>query len=239
MPGQAADIEGLLWQYHVPGLAMAVLSPDMEPVCSAHGRRNRTQAVGSTTVFEAASLSKPVFAFIVLQLAGAGKLSLDAPLAAYSPAYIEHDPRAATITARHILSHTAGLPNWRNEEYPLKTYFAPGSRFSYSGEGYVWLQKAVEHVCGDPLERIAIRLVFEPLGMTRSSLVWQDRFEPDHAMPHAVDGTPFADGFTGKRFALYDCAGLCPLPAGRAAPPRPRCVADALRKRAAGPAHLS
>ncbi len=191
---------------------MAMVRGDEPPICSTHGLRDRAseQPVDRFTVFEAASLSKPVFAFITLQLADSGILSLDTPLANLLPGYLTDDPRAATITPRHILSHTAGLPNWHSRDYPLKTYFAPGERFSYSGEGYVYLQKAIEQVCGESLETLASRLVFEPLGMTRSSFIWQDRFSLNYAAPHTAAGHRFEDGFAGQRVTSANAAGsLC------------------------------
>ena len=68
-------------------------------------------------MFGAASLSKPVFAYAVMQLVDAGLLSLDAPLASYVPNFVSNDPRAADITVRNALSHTTGLPNWRNAKH--------------------------------------------------------------------------------------------------------------------------
>jgi CubicO group peptidase (beta-lactamase class C family) len=71
-----------------------------------------------------------------------GFLSLDAPLGDYLPNYVPTDNRVSSITSRHVFSHSGGFPNWRNVDLPLKTYFQPGDRFSYSGEGFLYLQKA-------------------------------------------------------------------------------------------------
>jgi CubicO group peptidase (beta-lactamase class C family) len=103
---------------------------------------------------------------------------------------VPNDPQAATITVRHVLSHTSGLPNWRSVDLPLKTYFVPGERFSYSGEGFVWLQRVVEAVTGEDLNTTLGRLIFEPLGMHRSSYVWQSAFETNYADPHDADEVP-------------------------------------------------
>jgi hypothetical protein len=94
--------------------------------------------VDTQTVFEAASLSKPVVAHAALQLVDAGKLDLDEPLSQLVGPLVPNDPASAAITARHVLSHTTGLPNWRRNDAPLQTHFPPGSRFSYSGEGFVY-----------------------------------------------------------------------------------------------------
>ncbi|HEY2049936.1 MAG TPA: serine hydrolase domain-containing protein [Caulobacteraceae bacterium] len=127
------------------------------------------RAATNATVFEAASLGKPVFAYAVLKLADAGRLDIDAPLIGLAPALAEAGEFGGTITARHVLSHTTGLPNWRSEARPFQCHFPPGKRFSYSGEGYVCLQSAIERLTSEPLDAVARRLVFEPLGMSRSS----------------------------------------------------------------------
>jgi len=83
-------------------------------------------------------LTKPVVAYAALKLADQGKLDLDAPLSRYLPApYIDGDARLEQITARRVLSHNSGFPNWRPEGKPLVIHFTPGERFSYSGEGFV------------------------------------------------------------------------------------------------------
>ena len=78
-----------------------------------------------------------------------------------------------------VLSHGTGLPNWGGERLTLQ--FEPGTAYGYSGEGFVYLQKAIERATGQSLEALARREVFEPLGMARSSYVWQERFEGNAA----------------------------------------------------------
>ena len=138
-------------------------------------------------------MTKPVFAYAVLKLVEGGKLDLDTPLSKYLPQpYIENDERLNLITARRVLSHTTGFPNWRPGGQLLKIHFTPGDRFSYSGEGFVYLQKVVEHLTNQPLDQYMKTAVFDPLGMTDSSLVWMDRYDAMKATGHNSGGAPTA-----------------------------------------------
>jgi CubicO group peptidase (beta-lactamase class C family) len=188
----AADARQLISDARIPGLSMAVVSDGRTTALTAVGVRNSLDRalVDQQTIFDAASLSKPVFAYAVLQLIDAGKLALDTPLSLLAPEYVPGDPRAAAVTVRHVLSHTSGLPNWGTADLPLKTYFPPGERFSYSGEGFVWLQRVVEAVTSESLDATLRRLVFEPLGMHRSSYVWQSAFDANYADPHDASVAP-------------------------------------------------
>jgi CubicO group peptidase (beta-lactamase class C family) len=188
----AADLEQLLKDGRVPGLSFAIIRDGRIVETKALGVRDTSTgiAVDGNTIFEAASLSKPVFTYAVLQLADAGLLSLDTPLSTVVPNYVKDDPRAATITVRNVLSQSSGLPNWRSNTNPLKTYFPPGERFSYSGEGFVWLQRVVEKITGEPLNDIMTRLVFDPLEMRQSSYIWRADFETDYALPHDAQPAP-------------------------------------------------
>jgi CubicO group peptidase (beta-lactamase class C family) len=187
MPPNAAaeDFSPLLLNARVPGLSMAIVRDGSDVSLIAAGVRNTSSAkpVDDHTIFSAASLSKPLFAYAVLQLIDKGALSLDTRLSTYVPQYAQDDPRAATITVRHVLSQSTGLPNWRGGE-PLKTYFEPGTRFSYSGEAFVWLQAVVEKITGDPLDTAMRQLVFDPLGMRETAYVWRRTFDADYADPH-------------------------------------------------------
>lgn len=182
----------LMGEADVPGMAGAIIRAGRLDSFICRGVRGvwSPAAVDEDTVFDAASLSKPVFAHAVLQLVDQGLLSLDAPLSDYLPGYLPADEHESSITARHVLSHSSGLPNWRNADLPLRTYFPPGERFSYSGEGFLYLQKAVEAITGEKLRVLAERLVLAPFGMTRSSFIWESRFDSNRAEPHDDFGAP-------------------------------------------------
>jgi len=159
----------------IPGLSIALVRDGKTYWAQSFGERDvATKApVMEDTVFNVGSLSKPVFAYGVLKLVDQGKLGLDVPLTKYLlKPYVEGDDRLQQITARFVLSHRTGFPNWRGND-PLKIYFTPGERFSYSGEGMVYLQKVVEQITGKPLNDYMQEAVFAPLGMTSSSYVWR------------------------------------------------------------------
>jgi CubicO group peptidase (beta-lactamase class C family) len=186
------DFLRLMTEATVPGVAAAIVRDgrlDRYVCCGVRSAQSAT-VVDENTVFEAASLTKPVFAHVVLQLVDQGRLSLDAPLGDYLPNYVPGDDRASTITPRQVLSHSNGLPNWRNAEWPLKTHFPPGDRFSYSGEGFLYLQKAVEAITGKQAHSLVEQLVLAPFAMTQSSFIWDFRFDVNRAYPHDDFGRP-------------------------------------------------
>jgi len=175
----------------VPGLSIALIRDRTTYWVHSFGVRDAKsgQPVTEETIFEAASLSKPVFAYGVLKLVDQGKLDLDTPLTRYlSPPYIEGDDRLENITARYVLSHRTGFPNWRGDGNALTIRFTPGERFSYSGEGFVYLQKVVEKVTGRALNDYMAEAVFVPLRMKSSSYVWRDDYDRRTATGHDGDG---------------------------------------------------
>ena len=186
------NIPGLMEQAGVQGAQIAVLSGGKTAWHASYGLANaETNApVTDASVFEAASLSKPVFAYAVLTLVDAGLVDLDTPISKYLPGRYDvgDDVRLDLITPRHVLSHRSGFPNWRSGSDALKIHFTPGERFSYSGEGFVYLAAAVERITGQTLEAFMRRTVFDPLGMTSSSYVWQSRYESLKVYNHGLLG---------------------------------------------------
>ncbi|MBN1908971.1 MAG: beta-lactamase family protein [Pirellulales bacterium] len=190
-----AMVPGLMERTHVPGVSVALIEGRRVVWDKQWGVRQagRPEKVDRNTVFEACSMSKPVFAYLVLQVVEQGKLDLDRPLVEYlDKPYLPDEPRHKKITGRMCLTHTTGFPNWREGGWrkggPLPVLFEPGTKFGYSGEGMFYLQRVVEHITGEPLEKLARRQLFEPTGMTSSSYVWEDRYAKQAAAGHDNEG---------------------------------------------------
>lgn len=179
------SIPAIMEAADVPGLQIALLDSGEIVATRAFGTTSTESGapVTDATVFEAASLSKPVFAYAVLRMADRGEWDLDQPLwEILEYERLAHDERARQITTRQVLTHTTGLPNWGGT--PLQMNSDPGDRWNYSGEGFVYLQRAVEKQTGLTLEEIGALEVFDPLGMTSTHYKWVDAYDSLAAIPH-------------------------------------------------------
>ena len=177
----------------IPGLSIAIIKDATLGWRRGFGVKDAAskEPVDNDTMFEAASMSKPVFAYVVMKLCEKGAMDLDTPLTRYtSDRILEGDSRLDLITARHVLSHTSGFQNWRSEKEPLKIHFTPGEKFLYSGEGYSYLQSVVKQVTGEPIEPYMRANIFAPFGMSSSGYVWKDLFAKRMARPHDQSGRP-------------------------------------------------
>lgn len=157
----------------VPGAAIAVVDRGKLAWSESFGVKNvlTRDPVREDTLFEAASMTKPVFAYVVMRLVDEHRLDLDKPLVAYRrPTNLGADSNLERITARHVLEHSTGLPNWASE--PLVTNSTPGSRYTYSGEAFIWLQLVVETIMGMGLGSVMQAKLFDPAGMSNSSFGW-------------------------------------------------------------------
>ena len=186
-------VPGLLQKFNVPGLGISLIREGKIFSNLAFGVKNSSvnTAVTTDTIFEAASLSKPLFAYAALKLIQDGRIDLDAPLSSYLPEpYLPQDPLAEQISIRHVLSHTSGFPNWRSNGEPLKVFFQPGERYSYSGEGYVYLQTVLEELFKQPLEEYLQENLLVPLGMLNSTYLWEQENNEHLAVGHDEEGQP-------------------------------------------------
>ena len=201
-------IPELLAETKVPGLSIAVVKDSALAWRRSYGVANvETKApISDETVFEAGSVSKTVFAYAALKLCEKGILSLDAPLTRYWSERPLTDPRVDLITVRRVLCHTTGLPNWRSSDTPLSLAFTPGEQWSYSGEGYWYLQTVITHLLGrvdpdtcstfeDGLRVCATDIgdylkanVLNPFGMSTSGYIWNPDYETRAAQGHDSDG---------------------------------------------------
>ena len=177
----------------VPGAGIAVFNNGKIVYLKAYGIRDQQKRpLTPDSVMTAASLSKAAFATTIMQLVHERVIDLDKPVYQYLPkplpeydAYkdLAGDDRYQQITMRMLLDHTAGFPNWRwlMDDKKLRIYFTPGSRFAYSGEGIELAQFVVETVTKKSVNQLMHEFIFQPMGMTRTSMVSEDRFENDHA----------------------------------------------------------
>ncbi len=178
--------------YRIPGLSLAVVKDGRVIYSKGHGVKDRTtmRPVADTTIFETASMTKPVFAYAICRLVERGVIDLDKPLYEYLPNDdLADDERYKLITARLVLCHRTGLPNWR--EGPLTIGFTPGTGQSYSGEAYGYLAAVASHLTGKSIEELMQDEVFEPLGIENTHLTWTALADEEiTALPHSRKNSP-------------------------------------------------
>jgi CubicO group peptidase (beta-lactamase class C family) len=212
-----------------PGLALALIRGAQVVWSRVFGLADRESGapLDDGTVFEVGSMSKPVFAYAVLTLHENGVLDLDTPLVTYLPdRIVPGDARSDRITARHVLSHTSGLVNWRSGDTPMTLQFTPGDQWLYSGEGYYYLQSVVTHltgrvnpnvcgtyegnvkVCASDIDQFLKARLLLPFGMASSGYVWNDALDGRTARPHDAAGMPMTKAHpTAADAARYASAG--------------------------------
>lgn len=180
--------------YNIPGVSLALIKDGRMVYHKTYGVLNTMtgEKVGDNTLFEAASVTKPVFSFAVQRLVERGVIDLDKPLYLYLPyADIEYDERYKLMTARHVLTHRTGFPNWRymNEDGKLNLRFTPGTAYNYSGEGFEYLKMVVEKITGKKVEQVLQEEVIEPMGLYHTFFSKNDSLQRMVANGH-FDGLP-------------------------------------------------
>lgn len=213
-------------KHAVPGISIALVRDAAVEWTQGFGVLDRewNTPVGEDSVFEAASMSKPVFAYAVMKMRERGLIDLDKPLRGYLRQPFVPEDRG--ITARQVLSHTSGLPDMRSRTRPLRVEFPPGEKWQYSGEGYAYLQAVVTElagharagncgtyeldmrVCGTNFDGFMRTEVLGPLGMTSSGYLWHSGLAGRLARGHDEAGRPMAvRKYTAADAARYGAMG--------------------------------
>lgn len=198
------------------GLAIATIDRGRVVSVQAFGERNaKGEPLTPQTIMYGASLTKAVFAYSVLRLVDEGKVDLDKPIAAMLakplPDYgnldaygnwgdLAGDARWRTITPRMVLGHSTGFANFHflEPDGKLRIHFEPGSRYGYSGEGIMLLQFGLDKGFGLDTGREVQRLVFDPLDMPNTSVVWRPDFAANYADGWTLDGSVEAHDERGR-----------------------------------------
>jgi CubicO group peptidase (beta-lactamase class C family) len=175
----------------LPGFGVGVVRPGQPLWQHYEGVASVTTKTPITaeSLFPGASLGKPIFACVVMRMAQDGAIDLDRPLNQFLQEDALTGQWGDRVTARHVLTHSTGLPNWRSEDSEkLTPTFEPGTRFKYSGEGFFHLQHVIEHITQAGFESIMEDRIFKPLGMSSTTYVWLanagDRLVAGHIGPN-------------------------------------------------------
>ena len=188
-------IEDRMAELGIPGVSIAVINRSDVVYTGTLGYANvqERKPVAPSTIFEGASLSKPVFAFFVMTFVEEGELDLDQPLYQYYPhPDLELDDRHRKITARTVLSHQSGLPNWRENEsgQQLRIQFEPGTGYLYSGEGYQYLAmvlREIKRTDWSGLESIFQDRIARPVGLKNTVYIQTPNTRLHKAEPYDSD----------------------------------------------------
>jgi CubicO group peptidase (beta-lactamase class C family) len=188
------EIEKWLIENRVPTLGIGLIHDGKLQQVKVFGELKKGTSAPYNTIFNVASLTKPITAIVTLKLVSLGKWNLDEPIYKYwIDQDIAKDPNLKKLTTRHILSHQTGFTNWRgnNKDGKLHFEFEPGLKYQYSGEGLEYLRKALENKFHKTLDQLANELIFKPLHMNDTEFFWSKK----------TDESRFAIGYNNKAIA--------------------------------------
>jgi len=194
------DVPRLLAGNSVPSVSIAHIEAGKVVFTGAYGSRAPGIIATTKTLYNIASLSKPISAEVILRLASRGSLTLDEPMYLYwTDPDIANDERRKLLTPRLALSHQTGFPNWRRQTgHVLIFKHAPGEAFDYSGEGYEYVARFAQQKMATDFENLAQRLVFDPLGMTDTAYTRRPWFDGRIALPTSAEGKLLAPEIADK-----------------------------------------
>jgi len=174
----------------VPSVAVAYIKDRKVAWTAVYGEQSPGVQATGKTLYNMASLTKPVTAETVLREASAGRLSLDESMSPYwLDPDIKDDPWSKLLTPRLCLSHQTGFANWRRMTGGvLKMRWEPGTQTGYSGEGYNYVGRFTEKKLAKPFDALAREMVFDPIGMKETSYTAKEWYAGRLAVPHGPKG---------------------------------------------------
>ena len=181
-----ARIPALLGKYKVASIGLALIVDGRVVLERGYGEQSSGVPATPATLYNLASLTKPVTAEVLLRLVAENQLSLDEPMSSqWVDPDVASDPRHLKLTLGIALSHQTGLPNWRGHspDGKLSFAFAPGSAYGYSGEGYDYAARFASRKLGRSFEDLAQEHLFAPLQMTSTSFSWREWMQGRLAVP--------------------------------------------------------
>jgi len=216
----AADVEKVMTQHFepflaqqmkaqdVPGFTIGVVKDGAVVYAKAFGVKNldSREKLTPSSLFHQASLTKPVVATCIMQLVEQRKVSLDDLVIKHVPYFMLMDERYTTITIRHMVTHTSGMPDvqdyeWSNPVYDdgaLERYVrrltdekliaAPGEKYQYSNMAYEVLGDLIAKVSGMSFEAYVHKNILTPLNMQHSTLLKRDADPQLMSTPHIKQG---------------------------------------------------
>ncbi|MBV2130483.1 serine hydrolase domain-containing protein [Arsukibacterium indicum] len=189
----AAIAPDLLQKHDVPSVAVALIGNGEIQSIQHFGYQTWGYKANTQTLYNVASLTKPVTAEIVLRLISQQKLQLDTKLASYFvDSDVKGDDRVSLLTPEVVMRHRTGFPNWRYETAGKLQFIAqPDTQTQYSGEGYEWMMKAVSAVMNTDFETLARTHLFEPAGMQFTSYTLTNDFIGRVAVPYKEGEAPY------------------------------------------------
>lgn len=214
-PDFEEKVPAWLAEYHVPAVGIGIVEDGEIRYSRVFGELQKGVPAPDNTIFNVASMTKPVVAMLTLKLIEAGKWDLDEPLFHYwVDPDVADDPRHKKLTTRHVLSHKTGFPNWRDGK--LEFEFEPGTQWRYSGEGFQYLRKALENKFNESLAELSDSFLFGPLGMTDTRYFWDENMDESRfACWHNANGeiykpaNPRGKGVNAAASLLSTIEDLC------------------------------
>lgn len=201
-----SELPALLKKTGVPSVSFARIENGRLAFVATYGEQSPGVAATQDTLYNIASMTKPLAAEVVLQLASDGIVSLDESMAtAWVDPDLAQDERSKQLTPRLALSHRTGLPNWRYQTGDtLRFLHAPGETVGYSGEGYQYVARFAEKKTGKPFDALMRERLFQPLGMTRTTFRDEARLHGAYALPTDKAGKTLPADFASADWNAAD-----------------------------------